>query len=332
MFAVTMASALHVLPPHEAGPRSKRTRATSPIRRTCPADVVTGSASRSSRWSREPLREADHHARSDAALDDLARHRALEEGLDGARQVGRRDAVPGHRRAVEVDQQLRARWPAPGSRDRRSPGTSREESLGAGGEAAQDGEVRAEDLDGQVGLAAGDHVVDAVADRLAEADAHPRDRRDRPAHLGQQLAASGGPAAARLPSRRRSRPARARPSPRGRCAGSSRRPRGTPAAPARPLGPRRRSSRSGDAQRADDGDGQDPSLNGGRNAAAEEGHEGERHGEARRAAPPSTSPAVVQAPGRASRRRRASRAAQQARLVGVEERLPRQQQEAQDRA
>ena len=55
----------------------------------------------------QPLREAHDHARRQPALDDLARHRTLEERLDGLRHVGRREAVARHGLAVEVDEELR---------------------------------------------------------------------------------------------------------------------------------------------------------------------------------------------------------------------------------
>ena len=54
-------------------------------------------------------------------------------------------------------------------------------------------EVGAEDLHGQVRLAARDHVVDAVADRLAEADADAGDRCDRAAASPRAAPPSGRP-------------------------------------------------------------------------------------------------------------------------------------------
>ena len=171
-------------------------------------------------------------------------------------------------------------------------------------------------------------MVDAVADRLAEADAHARDGRHRPAHLGEQHRPWDGPAAAPPPSRRRSRPGRARPSRRGPCAGSSRRPRGRRAAPSRPRGPGRRRRASGVPSGLTRATVRLPSLNGGRNDCAR-GTAGSR---GPRRAPPGRRPSTSARRSRQNAsvalvgplRQRAAATA-----PGVEERAARQQQQAQ---
>ena len=112
--------------------------------------------------------------------------RALEQRFDRLRELRRAQTVPGEGRAVRVDQELRhARLFLVVEID--DAVDFRQDAFDLRRQTTQHRQVRAEDLDREVRPAARDHVIDPVADRLAEADRNPGDRGDRAPHLGQKL-------------------------------------------------------------------------------------------------------------------------------------------------
>jgi hypothetical protein len=132
------------------------------------------------------FRKPDDHPRHHTVFDDLAGDRALEQRLDRLRELGRAQTVPGEGRAVRVDQELRhARLFLVVEID--DAVDFRQDAFDLRRQTTQHRQVRAEDLDREVRPAARDHVIDPVADRLAEADRNPGDRGDRAPHLGQKL-------------------------------------------------------------------------------------------------------------------------------------------------
>ena len=168
------------------GPRSNRGRATSPRRTVRPDGVGTGSASSSSR-----------DARSRSGRRTTTRETTPSSTISPA-------SVPWNSASTERERLAGVRpWSGRARRSKSmtscgtlacsvfetstSPGTRGEQRLRPPRQAPQHREVGAEDLDRQVGLAARDHVVDAVADRLPEGDLGAGDGGHGLAHLGEQL-------------------------------------------------------------------------------------------------------------------------------------------------